>query len=98
MGWLRLVGSLKLQVSFAEYRLFYRALLQKIPIILRILLLVATPQQNDNSLLKNAQNSGPFCSCKVRVAVCVAVCVAVLVAVCVAACVAEECTEFQTIL
>ena len=23
MGWLRLVGSLKLQVSFAEYRLFY---------------------------------------------------------------------------
>jgi len=29
MGWLRLVGSLKLQVSFAEHRLFYRALLQK---------------------------------------------------------------------
>jgi len=28
MGWLRLVGSLKLYVSFAEYRLFYRALLQ----------------------------------------------------------------------
>ena len=28
-GWLRLVGSLKLQVSFAEYPLFYRALLQK---------------------------------------------------------------------
>ena len=26
---LRLVGSLKSQVSFAEYRLFYRALLQK---------------------------------------------------------------------
>ena len=25
MGWLRLVGSFKLQVSFAEYRLFYRA-------------------------------------------------------------------------
>jgi len=32
MGWLRLVGSLKLQVSFAEYHLFYRALLQKRPI------------------------------------------------------------------
>ena len=43
MGWLRLVGSLKLQVSFAEYRLFYRALLQKRPIILKSLLLVATP-------------------------------------------------------
>jgi len=27
MGWLRLVGSLKPQVSFAEYRLFYRSLL-----------------------------------------------------------------------
>ena len=43
MGWLRLVGSLKLQVSFAEYRLFYRAPLQKRPIILRSLLIVATP-------------------------------------------------------
>ena len=37
MGWLRLVGSIKLQVSFAEYSLFYRALLQKRPIILSIL-------------------------------------------------------------
>ena len=35
MGWLQLVGSLKLQVYFAEYRLFYRSLLQKRPIILR---------------------------------------------------------------
>jgi len=42
-GWLRLVGSLKLQVSFAEYSLFYRALLQKRPIILKSLLIVATP-------------------------------------------------------
>ena len=43
MGWLRLVGSLKLQVFFAEYSLFYRALLQKRPIILRSLLIGATP-------------------------------------------------------
>jgi len=43
MGRLRLVGSLKLQVSFAGYRLFYKALLQKRPIILRSLLLEATP-------------------------------------------------------
>jgi len=43
VGWLRLVGSLKLYVSFAEYRLFYRALLQKRPIIWRSLLIVATP-------------------------------------------------------
>jgi len=42
MGWLRLVGSLKLQVSFAEYSLFYRALLQKRRIVLRSLLIVAT--------------------------------------------------------
>jgi len=38
MGWLRWVGSIKLWVSFAEYRLFYRALLQKRPVILSILL------------------------------------------------------------
>jgi len=43
MGWLQLVGSLKSKVSFAEYRLFYRPLLQKRPIILRSLLIVATP-------------------------------------------------------
>ena len=43
MGWLRSVGSIKLWVSFAEYRLFYRALLQKRPIILSILLTKATP-------------------------------------------------------
>jgi len=43
IGWLRLVGSLKLQVSFAECHLFCRALLQKRPIILRSLLTEATP-------------------------------------------------------
>ena len=42
-GWLQLVGSLKLQVSFEEYRFFYRALLQKRRIILRSLLIIATP-------------------------------------------------------
>jgi len=34
---------LQMQVSFAEYRLFHRALLQKRPIIIRSLLVVATP-------------------------------------------------------
>jgi len=43
MGWLWLVGSFKLQGSFAEYRLVYIALLQKRPMILRSLLIVATP-------------------------------------------------------
>jgi len=42
MGWLRLVGSIKLQVSFAEYCLFYVALLQKRSIVLSILLNDAT--------------------------------------------------------
>jgi len=43
MGWLRLVGFFNLQVSFAEYRLFNRAILQKRPVILRCLLIEATP-------------------------------------------------------
>jgi len=43
IGWLRLVGSSKIYFVFAEYSLFYRALLQKSPTILRSLLIVATP-------------------------------------------------------
>jgi len=42
MGWLSLVGSLKIQVSFAGYSLFYRALLQKRPMFLESLQIVAT--------------------------------------------------------
>ena len=45
MGWLWSVGSIKLQVSFAEYRLFYSALWQKRPIILSILQTKATPYE-----------------------------------------------------
>jgi len=52
MGWLRLVGSLKIYVSFAEYRLFYKALLQKRPIIQRSLLIVATPYTVDKTKFK----------------------------------------------
>ena len=43
MGWLRLVGSLYLQVSIAEYSRFSKALVHKRPIISRSLLIVATP-------------------------------------------------------
>jgi len=43
MGWLRLGGSLKSQIAYVECSLFHRALLQKRPIILRSLLIVATP-------------------------------------------------------
>jgi len=43
MWWLRLVDFFKhIYVSFAEYSLFYRALLQKRPIISRSLQIVAT--------------------------------------------------------
>jgi len=51
MGWLRLVGSLKLQVSFADYSLFYRALFQMRPIILRSLLVIATPYHTYEQVL-----------------------------------------------
>ena len=52
MGWLRLVGSFKLQGSFAEYRLFYGALLQTRLIILRCVLIVATPYMDYLDLTK----------------------------------------------
>jgi len=53
MGWLRWVGTLKLQVSFPECRLFYRAFLQKSPIILRSLLIVAIPYEKRQVTRKN---------------------------------------------
>jgi len=43
IGWLRLVGSLKVQVSFAKEPYKRDYLLQKRPIILRSLLIIATP-------------------------------------------------------
>jgi len=43
MGWLRLLGSLKLWVSFAEEPYKRDDILQKRPVILRSLLIVATP-------------------------------------------------------
>jgi len=43
MGWLWLVGSIKLQVSFAKEPYERDDILQKRPIILSILLIVATP-------------------------------------------------------
>jgi len=46
MGWLRLVGSLKLQVSFAKEPYKRDDILQQRPIILRSLLIVATPYKD----------------------------------------------------
>ena len=51
IGWVRLVGSLKLYVSFAEYSLFNRALLQERPIILRSLLSVTIHSIDDSYTL-----------------------------------------------
>jgi len=48
MGWLRLVGSLKLQVSFAKEPYKRDDILQKRPIILRNLLILATPNPLDS--------------------------------------------------
>jgi len=45
MGWLRWVGCFKIQVSLQNTGLFCRAFLQKRPIFLSILLIVATPYQ-----------------------------------------------------
>ena len=81
MGWLRSVGSIKLQVSFAEYRLFYRALLQKRPIIESILLTVATPYS-----LSRKNDIYFFCFVTIMY-ICVFLCVFVCVCVCVCSCV-----------
>jgi len=53
MGWLRLVGPIKLQVSLTEYRLFYRALLHKRPVISSILLTEATPYTKIGPVFKS---------------------------------------------
>jgi len=46
MGWLRLVGSWKLQVSFAKEPYKRDDILRKRPMILRSLLIVATPYRS----------------------------------------------------
>jgi len=78
VGWLRLIGTLKSSDSFAEYSLFYRALLQKRPIILRSLLIVTTPY---HLLSLSSYHSSPVCVCA-----CVCVCVRVCVRVCLCLC------------
>jgi len=61
MGWLRLVGSLILQVSFAACSLFYRAVVQKRPIILRSPLIVATSWQKKPTIETNTENTQDTC-------------------------------------
>ena len=50
MGWLRLIGSLKLQGSFAKELYSRDCFLQKRPIILRSLLIVATQYRHIQSV------------------------------------------------
>ena len=82
MGWLRLVGSSKLYVSLAEYSLFCRALVQKRPMILRSLLIEATPYVG--KYRQNLARAAGLCDFTAQgVCVCVYVCVCVCVYVCV---------------
>ena len=78
MGWLRIVGSIKVQVSFAKEPHKRDAILQKRPTILSILLTVATPFCDYVSLSFTVWCG--WCS----VLQCVAVCCSVLQ--CVAVC------------
>ena len=59
MGWLRLVGSLELQVSFAEYRLFYRTLLQKRPTIVNF----KEPTNRSHPISLPFCSAEPVCLC-----------------------------------
>ena len=60
MGWLRLVGSLKFYVSFAKEPYKRDYILQKRPIILKSLLVVATPYRY---LCSERQSHRFLCSC-----------------------------------
>jgi len=63
MGWLRLVGSLKMEVSFTKEPYTRDYILQKKPIILRSLLIIATPHQDAwlSRLHTWVQTTGLFC-------------------------------------
>ena len=81
MGWLSLIGSFKFYDSFAEYNLFYRAVLQKRPMFLGSLLIVATSyhasadQQRVNNLGEISGEDTPLKVVHECVCVCVCVCV-----------------------
>ena len=87
MGWLLLVGSLILYVSFAKEPDKRDDILQMRRIILRSLLFVATPYLSINLFKYTACVCVCMCVCgmcvRVRVCVCMCVCVHVCVCVCV---------------
>jgi len=55
MGWLRLVGSLKLEISTVKEPYKRDYMLQKRPVILRSLHIVATPYQKRPSYTKRQE-------------------------------------------
>jgi len=63
MRWLRLVGSLKVKVFFAKEPCKRDDILQKRPIILRRLLLVATPYLNRKHKEKNIKIHSGYMKC-----------------------------------
>ena len=77
MGWLRSVRSIKLYVSIAEYCLFCRALLQKRPLILSILLTKATPYATHSPAARWICNDSQYtvhrwiCTCIVHIVYCI---------------------------
>jgi len=94
MGWLLLIGSLKLYVSFAKELDKRDDILQMRRIILRSLLFVATPYLSINLFKYTACVCVCMCVCgmcvRVRVCVCVCVCVYTCVCVCVYVCMGAE--------
>ena len=87
MGWLRLVGTLKLHVSFAKEPYTRDDILQKRPLILRSLIIVATPY----NILP------PHTSATLCVAVCCSVLQCVAVCCSVLQCVAVSCSVLKRV-
>jgi len=77
MGWLWFAGSFKIYVSFAEYSLFYRTLLQKRPRCLGSLLVVASSYLKIRDYSHCVRHT--YVTWLIRVCVCVCLCVYVYV-------------------
>jgi len=75
MGWLRLVSSIKLQVSFAKEPYKRDYILQKRPVILSILLPVATPCARMQELEKESERKSEIAREHARVCFWLYVCV-----------------------
>jgi len=75
IGWLQLVGSLKIEVSFAKEPNKRDYILQKRPIILRSLLTVATPYAREVLSLRKSMYAHVYRNICVYVYTCIEICV-----------------------